>query len=633
MALGNIGPSAYGIIHTMQSSTPLEELEQRLYAKEARRPDVPQTPVPPPPAPPPVLPPSPPPSHLSRFGRSQILRALWVVIGLAVLIAAFIFWRGFFIFEKDKVELAISAPDQVTAGEEITWRVLVKNRNRSALTDGELIFSFPAETSDTEGGELVREKRVVPSIPARGEVQYEFSGVVLGGEQIVRTASVSFSFEAEKSNLSFHRESKKDTRISSFPIELSITGPSETISGETVRYTVRVANFSPHVFSRMQLRFEYPPGFIFTSSDRVLDASRTYLDLEDLVGGERQEVTLTGTLSGEEGASRIVYAFLDHKERNGRWEQYKEQSHSTAISPSPLSLTVSLGSKEKQVVGPGEELVYRLRFKNNFDVPLSRLTLSAVLTGSMIDLATLDAEGSFDTRTSTLTWTEAHTAKLSLLRPGEEGEVLFTVSAKKGYVPLGVTNPSIILNATLSSATQPPGLDVERVRALYRHETKVRGTIELSARAYYVETLAPFRNSGPYPPRVGEESTFTVHWQAKSLASAFRNVTISAPLPSGVEWAGQTYINGPFGELWYEEATRRVTWFLPDLKANQGLLSTVPVAVFQLRARPSPAQRGSQLPLLLETVLAGEDVFTATEYRTRVPSLDSGLGTAGGKVE
>src|SRR3989344_8735556 len=206
----------------------------------------------------------------------------------------------------------------------------------------------------------------------------------------------------------------------------------------------------------------------------------------------------------------------------------------------------------------------------------------------MFDLATLQASGNI-VAPGQIVWSAAQLESLASLKPSDEGAVSFSIKIADAYLPPNVVSPTIRVSATLSTPTRPPGLTAETITATTEHTARVRGELQLSAQAVRDERTSPFRNSGPLPPRVGEDSTFTVHWELRSLATPFRDVTIAARLPSGVEWTDKTYLNGPYGAISYTAATREVLWRIPRLEANQGTGAVGLLAVFHIRLRPSHA--------------------------------------------
>ena len=131
---------------------------------------------------------------------------------------------------------------------------------------------------------------------------------------------------------------------------------------------------------------------------------------------------------------------------------------------------------------------------------------------------------------------------------------------------------------------------------------------------------------------MGEDSTFTVHWELRSLATPFRDVTIAARLPSGVEWTDKTYLNGPYGAISYTAATREVLWRIPRLEANQGTGAVGLLAVFQIRLRPSHADVGDWVELLSESELRATDTSSGMLFETTVKELSTREFSSSGTV-
>src|SRR3989344_7464471 len=153
----------------------LEELQKKLYTSE--KPALPKVePETTPPEPPLVLPPSPPDTPPSKRIWNKIFLAAGIFLFLAATVAVYIFFRGFYAFRKDHVEIKLSGPAEIVAGETAVWKLGLVNKNETELKDAELIFQFPDFSKPTiapgESGQFklgaLKQTITIPEIKAGG---------------------------------------------------------------------------------------------------------------------------------------------------------------------------------------------------------------------------------------------------------------------------------------------------------------------------------------------------------------------------------------------------------------------------------------------------------------------------------
>ena len=99
-------------------------------------------------------------------------RIKYLGIGLAtIVIIVLIFVAANFIkgwlsvsFSKDKVGLEITAPGEISSGEEIEFSVFYQNDNQLTLEDAKLVIDYPQDAYSLEGNELTQETLELNSI-------------------------------------------------------------------------------------------------------------------------------------------------------------------------------------------------------------------------------------------------------------------------------------------------------------------------------------------------------------------------------------------------------------------------------------------------------------------------------------
>lgn len=546
----------------------------------------------------------------------KVRRLTWILAGVAILaigLAAVLFWRGFFGFAASRVVVSIEAPSEAIAGEVLTWRVEIENKNRTALENAKLTFEFPKASLDPESGFAVStEERVVARLGKGEKIAFEISAVVIGGDNFERTARLNLRFQPEGSSLVFQKETSHTLRVTRFPVDLRLIAPQETVSGETISVEIALLSSSSRPLAPLRVRIEYPSGFNFTSSQSPLENDSRIWSVGQIVPQEEKNQEIFGAIWGSAGEGKIFRAFLEYLEPDG-WVRYREVSIQMRLATTPLELNILLIGSEKAAKA-GEFVNYELRWRNNFDIPLAKITLTAGLEGVMFDLASLETNGNVSAPRAEIVWTEAQLPELVSLDPGEEGSVKFRLRVKDSF-PRSITKPTLTVRAKIESETKPPGVTLEKARTQRVFETRVSGKIELSSFA--------LRAAGPSPLQVGAPTEFTIHWRIKTVANPFRDVTIKGALPSGVEWLDKTSVTVGLGALSYDSFSRQVTWNISSLPANAGVIGVPPEAVFRVRVIPPPSEKGEIMTIFSESVLAATDDFAQVPFEISAEELRS----------
>ena len=148
---------------------------------------------------------------------------------------------------------------------------------------------------------------------------------------------------------------------------------------------------------------------------------------------------------------------------------------------------------------------------------------------------------------------------------------------------------------------------------------KLAGELKISAAAYYNSPQGDQLGIGPLPPVAGVPTTYWIFWQADSRGD-FKNLVVSAKLPSGSELTGQRTLLA--GEFSYNSDTRQVVWQVPILDKNNDNHAW---AGFEVRLTPTVEQVGQVLPLLTKSQYYTQDTLTGAEITGSWPDLNTDL--------
>ncbi|MFA6369748.1 MAG: hypothetical protein WCX09_02090 [Patescibacteria group bacterium] len=143
--------------------------------------------------------------------------------------------------------------------------------------------------------------------------------------------------------------------------------------------------------------------------------------------------------------------------------------------------------------------------------------------------------------------------------------------------------------------------------------------LNVGAAAYYHSEHGDQLGIGPLPPLVGLPTNYWIFLSVENEGNILKNFTLTARLAEGLTLgSGRTVSQG---DLIYDEATRRITWIIPEL----GALAKEHRAGFNVQLIPSEEQIG-QIPELINNIsYIATDSFTKEQLSGNLPNITTDL--------
>jgi hypothetical protein len=144
--------------------------------------------------------------------------------------------------------------------------------------------------------------------------------------------------------------------------------------------------------------------------------------------------------------------------------------------------------------------------------------------------------------------------------------------------------------------------------------------LQFAAQSFY--SVGPFKNTGPFPPKAGQATSYTITWTAQPSENPLTNIVATAVLPQGSTWAG--VISPQAAAISYDPATRTVTWNAGVLPKATSVPQTSTVS-FQVTTMPTKDQVGTVVPLLGATTITAMDSVVNVPLTVTRPALTTEL--------
>ncbi len=544
---------------------------------------------------------------------------------LSLIAAGLVFFLARQSFDKAKVTVSIFAPDRVVSGEEVQYVVRYRNDSGVKLSGVKLEFIYPEGAIPIDAKNLNEAGHSLISLAdlATGQSnQVTLRANITGARDDQKTAMVKLDYQPENFSSSFENSAEFASTIFSVPLVLSFDLPERVVNGQELSFALKYNNISDIAFSNLVLSVDYPNSFNFESALPVPDENSNTWRLAEISPHEEGQIMIKGVLSGSKDEITAFKAGVGLMQ-GVELKPFASGMASVIISVSPLSLQLSVNNSRDYIANVGDELKYKLIYQNTTDEPINSAYIILKFDSKVLDFSTLKIDkGFFNNLDSSVTWNESSVLDLKILQPGDLKELEFSVKVKD-RPPVKSFNDKnflIVASAKIDSSNIPISLRGTQLTGTDSLTSKLNSKLVFDAKGFYQDTDMP--NSGPLPPRIGVQTTYTIYWQLINLANDVQDVKVESYLPPNVAWLGRYEPNG--ADVKYDKTTGKITWTIGQVSANTGILSSpAKQLIFQIGLTPGSEQLGQVAELVKTSTITGVDAFT----QSTLESQASGIGT------
>lgn len=522
-----------------------------------------------------------------------------------------------------QVVLELFGPTEATSGQEVSYRVSYGNNSLVEWQDVEVIFEPPSGFTfkdtdaalDTSGRQYVAR---IGNLPPNEQRAFRVNGYLVGEQnesgliktQIVLTP-VNFPSGA------FTKETEITTAIVAFTLEMAVEASRDVAPGERIQVPIQVRNVGDEPLEGAYLKLGPGEGITLAVEDPAFSPEFSVPNSRWQLPTIQPLQTLTRTMAayveGPPGGQLVLDVEAGIASQGKDFVQRRVQSV-FQMSLSELAVEQEfLASKNELVVQPSQKIDGVVRYRNSGNIGLKNAIVTLQFEGQGLDPASLRLPtGAYDSRTRRITWTAATVPALRLLQPQQEGElhVQFATLPVESFPKSGdhTQNFTIVTTAAVDSPDLPTPVGQTRQVFSDRFVMSVATAVDLRAEVLYDDGRLGIFSTGPHPPQVGKETTYTLRLQAGSLLNDLGTTRVTATIPDGVRYTGKHFRTA--GELDFNDRTGEIAWSLPLLNAGTGRLR--PHEELQLQVSVTPAEHllGSKIELLHNLRIEGVDQFT-----------------------
>jgi hypothetical protein len=572
--------------------------------------------------------------------KTSIFKNIFIVsLGFFVLTlgyASFVFFRGGNTVSNDNIDISVLGNNFASGGEEMSLVVSIANRNNAPLDLLDLVLEYPKGSSSVSGGDVnssdptERSRISIGTIPAGG-VHNENVKLTLFGEQgTVRPIKISIEYRVEGSNAIFVKEKPYEVTISSTPINLSVDAPLTISPNQDITLNVKVGANATRPVSNVLLKLDYPVGFSFGSATPAPSIGKNVWNLGDLAPGGEKTVAIVGKMidvfDGEEKTFQISSGSQSATNKSMIDVVLSSLAHIVTIKKPFVEarLFINGASQSAYASSAKTPINAQIQWTNNLDTTLNDLVIEAKVSGNALDRNTIKAtQGFYNSSNDLITWDKSSIEQLKEVNPGDSGSVEFSLSPISLFSASGgiLANPSIKIDVSISGKQLVESYAAKDLNNINSSVIHIISDVGFTAKALYYS--GAFTNHGPIPPKVEQETTYTIVWSLSNTANNISNGVIHSSLPAWMAFVG------PFSpqdeDLVYNPSTKEITWNIGGIPKGTGITSGERSVSFQVSLNPSLSQVGDSPVIINNATLTGHDDFANLDVKVNKTSLTSVL--------
>jgi hypothetical protein len=554
------------------------------------------------------------------YRRLFIFSFLFFLLALGA--ALFSLYRGAVTLSSKNVEMTVLGNSFVAGGEALPIQVDIVNKNAADLIDAQITLSYPKGAVDAGEADLERIVEPLGTI-ASGKTKTQAFSVVLYGEQgISRTITATLQYKLAGSNTEFIKNTPFSVMINSSPVALTVDAPTSTASNQPFLMTIRTTFTGDTLLDNAVVRVDYPNGYVFSSASPAPNSGNNTWALGDLVKGTERTITIKGKLIGDEQDEKAFHVYVGSKTSDTDPRiavSYNSVLHSVLIAQPFVSGSIVVANQQSDVIAlpSGSDISGMVKWTNNSPLAITNPVFTLALSGEGIDRDTVEGDGGrYDPVENTIVWSSESSIDLVRIESGAQGVLPFRFSPKEG------STRDITLALSVAGTFPDRDFFQDVISNIDQKSIRFASTLQFASQSLY--SIGSIKNTGPFPPKVGKETTYTVSWTMRPVENPLTKATATAVIPLGAVWTGVTY---PSSEsLSYDPASRTVTWNIGAVpKSSSSALSRT--ASFQVKVSPTKGQIDTELNLLGETEISAVDEVAGTPLSITRPAVTTRLST------
>ncbi|MDD5291453.1 MAG: hypothetical protein PHZ04_05135 [Patescibacteria group bacterium] len=582
------------------------------------------------------------------FKMLNLIFLLAIFAGLGYGFYYYIFRGG---SDATALDLSVSAPEKVIAGEEFFCTLTYKNLSRANANQVRVEVTYPDNFIFLDSQPKASEKDSVWKFDtlATGESgEIKIKGKIVNQKETSNVLLAKITYTPENFSSEFKKEASHTFSVEDIGLDINFDYSSSVLVGQESEIAVKVRlkenNFLPQFkltvdpLENMEIISVAAVEAKENKADQNLKIEKVRPGVYNVseIGKEEQEFKIKYKLSKKIADEQEIIMRFENLAEDDKTRSFLEKKIKIEVMKSDLNLTLIInGSKNDQAVNFGDRLNYSLVYNNKGETSMKDVVLMAVLESDFLNWKTLKEENNGQERGNSLTWTKEEIPALAELEPNKERVIDFSVdivsleeaTAKasrsfqiKSYVQFSIGN----------SEEFKENLD-NRSNTIIN---KINSDLSLKEEVRYFSADNVPVGNGPLPPKVGETTSFKVYWTLANNLHELNDAKVEVSLPEDVNWDNKN--RASVGVVSYDSDSRKVTWQIGRLPITVYRAD----AEFNISITPADSDKNRIMVLLPEARVTAVDnetqgniTATAKAKTTKLEDDDIAGMSSDGRVE
>lgn len=577
-----------------------------------------------------------------RRGEGYSTKILKILVVCAVLTAfasgGFLLYQLFDPFSRpsDKhIEVALDIPVGVRSGDQVDITVRIKNENRVGLENANLTLLYPSGTRTTlDAAKEEKEARGTLGEIREGQTaEWETTAVFLGEENSEKEIEAVLEYRFAGISSVFSKRVTHKLRITASPVNLTVDLLKDVNSGQPIELTVTGISNTGMPLSDVLAKIKYPLGFTYTDAEPKPTFGNDTWKIGTMETGKKFTIKVRGVLTGEDTEERVFQTQVGVG--SDKTEREISTVYAQMLSPITLrrpfigiDLMVNDKKAEDAVIRFGQPVSGTINWRNNLPDPnkVLQAEIEVKLRGVALDRQSVSAGsgGFYRSIDDTIFWDQRGATELAVLDSRESGSVQFSFRPLPPVSGSGtLTNPWVTVEVTVRGKRLDESGVTQEIRSFITTNVRVTSEAQFTARSVYY--TGPFANTGPIPPRIEKETTYTIIMSIVNTANDIDGATVRGVLPPYAEWTGS--ISPSRENIVYIPSSHEVIWTPGAISAGTGVTKAPREVAFQVLITPSLSQRGQAPAIFTNITFTAKDTFTGDTIEQAQRNVTTNLST------
>ncbi|MCX7589593.1 MAG: hypothetical protein N2Z85_01480, partial [Patescibacteria group bacterium] len=373
------------------------------------------------------------------------------------IIAGFI---GYILYKPNppQINMEIKLPPEILSGQGFDAEVIINNNSLQDITNAKLILNLPDGVYFLEEDPDKRMLQInIGNIASSSMVKQNFKLISFSQQLSVKTIEAKLNYKINNSNIYFENTAYIDLDINKSAFNILVSAPEKIYNSQNFKMIIKYENNSDYDYDNLKIKIDYPPIFKFISSNPNTEGN--IWTLNQINKKSSGTIELTGQLIGQEGqAANLIVSII--KDIYGQPYVLSSQNYNLIIAKSSLALDILLNNDYYYVAKIGDKLRYVFKYKNNSNIPIENIILTAKLNSQLFDFYNVQTNAYFDSLNNSFIWNASNNSDFKILPPGSSGEVTLDIKLKNEFLIQNNNDKNFVLkvSAQIESPTVLEGV-------------------------------------------------------------------------------------------------------------------------------------------------------------------------------